>query len=104
MATAFRAAAFIGAAALVAACSGPSREAAILWTDEPAMALYAEAFNAENGRYRVETVYRERLARDFLSAKVKPSMVAGRRLRGSAVRPALRSLDHLFSDLRLNAR
>ncbi len=92
------------ACASTASCSRESAVAAVLWTDEPSMALYAEAFNAENGRFRVETVYKARLARDFVAAKAKPALIAGRGLRGSTVRPHLRSLDHLFSELRLNAR
>jgi ABC-type glycerol-3-phosphate transport system substrate-binding protein len=85
-------------------CAGPAKAAATLWTDSPEMALYAELFNAENGRYRVEVSYRERLARDFVAAKSKPSMIVGHWIRGAAVRPNLRSLDSLFTELRLNAR
>jgi hypothetical protein len=83
-------------------CSCSGENTAVLLTDIPEMAAYAELFNSQDTRHHVETRYRSNLAGD--GGFGEASIVAGRWLRSSPTRAAFRSLDHLFSDLRLNAR
>ena len=49
----------IGAALSVISCSSDKGKTAILWSDRPEFALYAEYFNAVQDQYRIETLYHE---------------------------------------------
>jgi ABC-type glycerol-3-phosphate transport system substrate-binding protein len=92
------------AAASLSSCGNPASRAALLWSDAPELAAYVELFNAENGRYRVEAQYRKRPLQGLSGNKAPPDIIVGRWINGPASRPAFRSVDHLFSELRLNAR
>ncbi|HOX49082.1 MAG TPA: hypothetical protein PLG14_07845 [Spirochaetales bacterium] len=83
---------------LSAAKEGP----AAVWTDVPELALYAELFNASQGRYRVEVEWKADLPSSIRDSKAQPALAVGRYLKSQAVRDRFQSLDYLFGELLVN--
>jgi ABC-type glycerol-3-phosphate transport system substrate-binding protein len=90
------------AASLLLSCSPDSSRPAVIWTDAPELALYAELFNASQGRYRVDVQWRADLAEAIRDADSSPDLAVGRYLKSSLVRDRFQSLDYLFGELTVN--
>lgn len=84
----------------------PSSTTAVLWTDRPEFALYAEYFNAAQGTYKIETRYFEEAARQLTLNDSEPprypDIVAGSWLKSAATRSLFRPLDRLFKKEKLS--
>jgi ABC-type glycerol-3-phosphate transport system substrate-binding protein len=78
-------------------------ETAVLWTDRPEFALYAEYFNAAQDRYKVETRYFSSPAQELTGNGASyPDLVTGAWLKSASTRVLFRPLDYLFKDKRLS--
>lgn len=76
---------------------------AVLWTDRPEFALYAEYFNAAQDRYKIETQYFASPAQKLTgNGGVYPDLVAGAWLKSVSTRVLFRPLDYLFKSKRLS--
>jgi ABC-type glycerol-3-phosphate transport system substrate-binding protein len=93
----------------LASCSSDKGKTAILWSDRPEFALYAEYFNAAQDQYRVETLYHEFPAQklmengapsegnpDTRSRRQVPDIVAGSWLKSVSTRAFFKPLDRHF--------
>jgi ABC-type glycerol-3-phosphate transport system substrate-binding protein len=76
-------------------CSA-GKKTAVLWTDRPEFAFYAEYFNSSQNQYNVETRYFESPARQLSSSGEAPDIVAGRWLKSSSTRSFFKPLDSVF--------
>jgi ABC-type glycerol-3-phosphate transport system substrate-binding protein len=74
----------------------------VIWTDTPEMALYAELFNAAQGRYRIEVRYKDNLAEAIRTSRAAPDLAVGRYLKSAGVRDRFQGLDYLFGELTIN--
>jgi ABC-type glycerol-3-phosphate transport system substrate-binding protein len=79
-----------------ASCSGDSANAAVLWTDQPEFAFYAEMFNAGQDRYKVEVHYFESPAQRLTETRDFPDIAAASWLKSTSTRDLFRPLDDLF--------
>ncbi|MDR0643150.1 MAG: hypothetical protein LBG07_11920 [Treponema sp.] len=76
---------------------------AVLWTDRPEFALYAEYFNASQDTYKIETRYFESPSQKLTeNGEVRPDIVAGSWLKSVSTRSLFRPLDGLFKKDRLS--
>lgn len=91
------------ASALLFSCSADP-EAAVLWTDRPEFAAYAEIFNTSQTRYKVEVFYRADPAGALLKEKVLPDLVVGSWLKSASTRSLFKPLDYFFEDLLLSEK
>ncbi len=82
-------------------CGFFQEETAILWTDQPELAIYAEEFNLIQDRYKIETKYMEQPAGQLITASVYPDIVIGNWLKSSSTRTFFLSMDDLFTDERI---
>lgn len=73
-----------------------------VWTDVPEVALYAELFNQEQDRFRVEVVWKANLAGDLKESRFPPDLAIGAGLHSSSLRDRFRPLDYLFGELALD--
>ena len=89
-------------ALFLVSCETIDGKLATVWTDVPEIALYAELFNKEQSRYRIEIVWKAELVRELRDTKEAPTLAIGRSLRSSIVRDRFQSLDYLFGDLTIN--
>ncbi|MDR2742532.1 MAG: hypothetical protein LBB98_10315 [Treponema sp.] len=71
---------------------------AVLWTDRPEFALYAENFNTSQDRYKIEVRYFESPAQKLTDTKEYPDIVAGSWLKSASTRTLFRPLDNFFRD------
>jgi ABC-type glycerol-3-phosphate transport system substrate-binding protein len=71
---------------------------AILWTDRPEFALYAEHFNTGQDRYKIEVRYFESLAQKLTDTTEYPDIAAGSWLKSASTRALFRPLDNLFKN------
>jgi len=76
-------------------CSDGESAVAVLWTDRPEFAFYAELFNATQDRYRVEVYHRDFPARAVRDARKPPDIVVASWLRGAETRAFFAPLDDL---------
>jgi ABC-type glycerol-3-phosphate transport system substrate-binding protein len=83
-------------AALGGACAFLEPGAAVLWTDRPEFALYAEYFNAAQNQYKIETRYFEVPAQKLSGAGEGPDIVAGSWLKSASTRNLFSPLDELL--------
>jgi ABC-type glycerol-3-phosphate transport system substrate-binding protein len=74
---------------------------AILWTDRPEFAFYAEYFNSSQDQYKVETRYFESPAQRLLNSAEAPDMVAGSWLKSASTRSFFKPLDSFFRNRRI---
>ncbi len=91
----------LGLLALFSSCEFIEPKVAVLWTDRPEFALYAELFNASQSRYKMETYYREAPAQALVGASEYPDVVVGSWLKSSSTRTLFRPLDYFFEELLL---
>ncbi|GHV69643.1 lipoprotein [Spirochaetia bacterium] len=70
--------------------------AAILWTDRPEFALYAEQFNFAQDQYKVEVRYFESPALKLTETGANPDIVAGSWLKSSSTRNLFMPLDEIL--------
>ena len=88
---------------MVAGCAPYSNNStAVLWTDRPELAAYAELFNAETGGRRIEVVYKETPWLAMEKETGHPELVAGTRLDSVLAMENLNSLDRLIKKGDLN--
>jgi ABC-type glycerol-3-phosphate transport system substrate-binding protein len=85
----------IGALALFS-CVLNSTGRVVLWTDRAEFSLYAEYFNASQGKYKVEARYFESPARKLAETGEFPDIVAASWLNSTATRLFFRPLDSFF--------
>jgi ABC-type glycerol-3-phosphate transport system substrate-binding protein len=78
-------------------CLPGGNRAAILWTDRPEFALYAEYFNAAQEQYKVEVKYFEFPAQELANSAIRPDLVAGSWLKNASTRAFFKPLDGYFS-------
>jgi ABC-type glycerol-3-phosphate transport system substrate-binding protein len=84
-------------------CAFRSSAIAVLWTDRPEFALYAEYFNASQDVYKIETRYFESPSQKLTeNGEVRPDIVAGSWLKSVSTRSLFRPLDSLFKKDRLS--
>ena len=79
------------------ACALGDSNRAILWTDRPEFAFYAEYFNAEQDKYKVEVRYFESPAQKLSENGNHPDIVAASWLKSAFTRSFFRPLDSIFS-------
>jgi ABC-type glycerol-3-phosphate transport system substrate-binding protein len=85
------------AACAVISCPAAGGATAIIWSDRPEFALYAETFNAAQEQYKVEVRYFELPARELMNAqKEYPDIVAGSWLKSATTRAFFRPVDSLL--------
>ncbi|MDR3122832.1 MAG: extracellular solute-binding protein [Treponema sp.] len=83
-------------------CAFRSSPVAVLWTDRPEFALYAEHFNASQETYKIETRYFESPSQKLTeNGEVRPDIVAGSWLKSVSTRSLFRPLDDLFKKNRV---
>ncbi|MDR2518700.1 MAG: hypothetical protein LBD13_04725 [Spirochaetaceae bacterium] len=79
----------------------PEPPAAVLWTDRPEFAVYADSFNTSQSAYKVEVRYLENLAQALVETKETkkaPDILVGGYLKSAAARSLFRPLDRLFNE------
>jgi ABC-type glycerol-3-phosphate transport system substrate-binding protein len=91
------------ASALVLASCSYERNVAILMTDSPVFAFYADSYNASQDRYHIELQYRPNVSRALAEqTEPPPTLVLGRHLVNDAARSRFVNMDYLFRELILN--
>jgi ABC-type glycerol-3-phosphate transport system substrate-binding protein len=95
--------AFVAFAAcvLLSSCGSASRTA-VLWTDRPEFAVYAEYFNSSQDQYKIEARYFESPAQKLTDTREFPDIVAGSWLKSASTRSLFRPLDYLIKNQSLN--
>jgi hypothetical protein len=81
---------------LLSACSEFDRGVAVLLTDRPEFAFYAEQFNINQNKYKIEVIYQNNIADDFYNAEKVPDIIAGSWLKSAVTLKYWQSLDFLF--------
>ncbi|MDR3138819.1 MAG: hypothetical protein LBT95_03990 [Treponema sp.] len=69
---------------------------AVLWTDRPEFAIYAEYFNSSQEQYKVETRYFPSPAQKLTQPGEYPDIVVGNWLKSTSTRALFKPLDFLF--------
>jgi len=82
---------------IFASCSSPNSSRAILWTDRPEFAFYAEFFNAAQDKYKVEVRFFEAPAYRLIEGGEYPDIVAASWLKNSSTRVMFRPFDGMLS-------
>jgi ABC-type glycerol-3-phosphate transport system substrate-binding protein len=77
---------------------GAASNTAVLWTDRPEFAIYAEYFNSSQDQYKIETRYFESPAQKLTEKEGFPDLVVGNWLKSASTRNLFRPLDYLFKD------
>jgi len=83
---------------------GEDKKTAVLWTDRPEFALYADRFNAAQEEFKIETRYFPSVAERLTAAEggkgeeKKPDILAGSWLKSAATRRLFRPLDVFFKE------
>ncbi|MDR0628906.1 MAG: hypothetical protein LBG24_04585 [Treponema sp.] len=70
---------------------------AVLWTDRPEFALYAEYFNSSQERYKIETRYYEFPAQRLTETTESPDIVVGNWLKSVSTRRLFTPLNRFFT-------
>jgi ABC-type glycerol-3-phosphate transport system substrate-binding protein len=86
----------LAALTLLSSCGLFESNVAILWTDRPEFAVYAEYFNSSQDQYKIETRYFESPAQKLTETGENPDIVVGSWLKSAATRTLFRPLDYLF--------
>jgi ABC-type glycerol-3-phosphate transport system substrate-binding protein len=99
----FRALAALFPVFVLGSCAFRSSPVAVLWTDRPEFALYAEYFNASQKPYTIETRYVESPSQKLTeNGTSRPDLVAGSWLKSVSTRSLFRPLDDLFEKDRVS--
>ena len=83
-------------------CSLRGNKTAVLWTDRPEFAFYAEYFNTAQEQYKVEVRYFNYPAQKLTTTTDYPDIVAGSWLKSSSTRVFFRALDGYFNSRNLS--
>jgi ABC-type glycerol-3-phosphate transport system substrate-binding protein len=83
---------------VLASCGFRRSDTAVLWTDKPEFAFYAEQFNASQDHYKVETLYFESPAQKLTEPGEYPDIVAAGWLKSASTRALFSPLDSIFND------
>ncbi|MDR1420440.1 MAG: hypothetical protein LBI86_08715 [Treponema sp.] len=78
-------------------CS-PGSEVAVIWTDRPEFALYAEYFNSVQDQFKVEIRYFPFPSQEIAEGKRPPDIIAGSWLKNASTRVHFKSLDDFFNN------
>jgi ABC-type glycerol-3-phosphate transport system substrate-binding protein len=78
-------------------CDLISSNRAVLWTDRPEFAFYAEYFNASQTKFKVEVRYFESPAQKLTDSGEYPDIVAACWLKSAATRTLFKPLDSIIS-------
>ena len=89
----------LSAIILANGCALAESRLVTIWTDVPEVALYAELFNQEQDRWRVEVVWKADLPREIWDTKNPPDLAIGARLNGAAILDRFEPLNYLFGEL-----
>jgi ABC-type glycerol-3-phosphate transport system substrate-binding protein len=85
---------------LLGSCGIFESNTAVLWTDRPEFAFYAEYFNSSQDQYTIETRYYESLALQLTDARKNPreypDIAAGSWLKSASTRSLFKPLDSFF--------
>lgn len=92
----------LSTALALSSCGSGSPRPAVLWTDAPEMALYAELFNASQSGYRLAVEWKGDLAEALKTPGRSPDLVVGRYLKAAGLRDRFQALDYLFGELTVN--
>jgi ABC-type glycerol-3-phosphate transport system substrate-binding protein len=95
-------AAALTAALALSSCGATGPRPAVIWTDSPELALYAELFNASQSGYRMAVEWKADLAEALKAPGPSPDLVVGRYLKASLSRDRFQALDYLFGELTVN--
>jgi hypothetical protein len=76
---------------------------ALLWTDRPDFALYAEYFNSSQNQYKVEVRYFEYPAAALKTAETYPDIVVGSWLKSASTRVFFRSMNGFLGNGKIPA-
>lgn len=90
------------AALALASCESMEPRPAVLWTDSPEFALYAELFNGSQSACRIDVVWKADLAEAIKSPGPSPDLVIGRYLMASDLRERFQALDYLLGEISVN--
>ena len=82
----------------VISCSPGGNKTAILWSDRPEFAFYAQYFNAAQDQYKIETRYYDFPAQKLKENNEYPDIVAGSWLKSVSTRVFFKPLDSYFRD------
>ncbi|MDR2803933.1 MAG: hypothetical protein LBB22_06570 [Treponema sp.] len=83
---------------LISACSEFEDKAAVLLTDRPEFAFYAEQFNFNQDKYKIEVIYKNNVAEDIYDKNNVPDIIAGSWLKSAATLKNWRNLTFLFKE------
>jgi ABC-type glycerol-3-phosphate transport system substrate-binding protein len=86
----------------IVSCSLNQSKTAVLWTDRPEFALYAEYFNSGQNQYKIETRYYESPAQRLIDTGEAPDIVAGSWLKSASTRVFFKPLNSFFSNRTLS--
>ncbi|ULQ60708.1 carbohydrate ABC transporter substrate-binding protein [Brucepastera parasyntrophica] len=89
---------------IFASCGSNHSNIALIWTNQPEFALYAEQFNKNQSKYKVVVEYRENPAVDLINTKQPPDIVIGPWLKGERARAKLVPVNYLFDEYKINSR
>jgi ABC-type glycerol-3-phosphate transport system substrate-binding protein len=93
----------VAAAFLCASCGFWESGTAVVWTDRPEFAVYAEYFNSSQDEYKIETRYFESPAQQLANTLDYPDIVVGSWLKSASTRVLFKSLDYLFKNETMNS-
>ncbi|MDR0495951.1 MAG: hypothetical protein LBG95_10055 [Treponema sp.] len=82
-----------GAEAGFISCSSDGSRTAILWSDRPEFAFYAEYFNAAQDQFKIETYYYDSPAQKLKDNGANPDIIAGSWLKSVSTRFFFKPLD-----------
>jgi ABC-type glycerol-3-phosphate transport system substrate-binding protein len=94
----FTAAISLGLFFSLVSCSPGQGKTAILWTDRPEFAFYAEYFNSSQDQYKIEPRYFESPAQRLIDTSDYPDIVAGSWLKSASTRIFFKPLDRFFTN------
>ena len=87
---------------LFASCEAQGSKVAVIKTNRPEFAAYAELFNMEQERWKAAVVYSENPAEELLHSSTDADIVAGPWIKGETTRSKLLPLTYLFNEQRLD--
>ncbi|MDR2659457.1 MAG: hypothetical protein LBC27_05640 [Spirochaetaceae bacterium] len=77
-------------------CAKLDGGAALLLTDRPEFAFYAEQFNTSQNKYKIEVIYQNNIADNIYNTKKTPDIIVGSWLKSAATIKNWQSLEFLF--------
>jgi ABC-type glycerol-3-phosphate transport system substrate-binding protein len=80
----------------LSSCAFRTSNTLILWTDRPEFAIYAQYFNADQDRYKVEVRFFDSPAQRLIEEGEHPDIVVANWLNSASVRPYFKRLDNVF--------